>query len=304
VEKHEIVIETGEARWRAVREEVRRLGSPAERERSGRFLVEGLRLHERAVRAGAAIHTVLISESAARDDDPRWQALRSGLAQAGTAVTAAPDRVLAELVGGRKTGPVLGIVARSEPASLADLPSSRPGRPPLLLVADNVEDPGNVGAMIRTALAAGAAGFAAVGISDPYHPRAVRTSMGSLFRIPVKMFQAASEAVAACREAGLVTLGAVSDGGERPDRVRSALQDRGAAVFMGSEAFGLDAGTLDRLDRKVTIPMVSEIDSYSVNAAAAILLYALTEGRNAAAGPGGDTGVAPGPLDMPEGTDE
>jgi TrmH family RNA methyltransferase len=270
-------------RWRTVLEDVRRLGSTAERKRTRRFVMEGLRLHERAVRSGARIHHVLISETATEDPAVRWQDLREGLKHHDVELVTAPDEVLAELCGGRKTGPVVGIVSRPEHTSVADVlakfmtnatASTSSGRP-LFLVAENVEDPGNVGAMVRTALVAGAAGFAAIGISDPFHPRAVRTSMGSLFRIPVLRFSAAAEMIADCREAGIETVGAVSRGGAPLLDLKHKPREKkkGRAIFLGSEAFGLGAETLHVLDRTVTIAMASEVDSYSVNAAAAILMH-------------------------------
>jgi TrmH family RNA methyltransferase len=222
-----------------------------------------------------------MSESAARDDTGRWREIRSELQRLDVETVIAPDDVLAELTGGRKNGPVVGIVSRPEPVSMAGLMANTAANStagatkclPLFLVADNVEDPGNVGAMIRTALAAGATGFAAVGISDPFHPRAVRTSMGSLFRIPVQCFASAKEAIDYFHAAGLEAVGAVSTAGVPLTELHFRPKQKGRAIFLGSEAFGLGEGTLERLDWMVTIPMASEVDSYSVNAAAAILMH-------------------------------
>jgi TrmH family RNA methyltransferase len=148
----------------------------------------------------------------------------------------------------------------------------------ILLVALDVEDPGNVGALVRTALASGAAGFIAVGVSDPHHPKAVRTSMGSLFKIPVLSYPAYGPLMEELRSAGARSFGAVSSGGIPLPEIDTA--GNAVALFMGGEAFGLPEAVVSQLDTLVTVPMVSEVDSYSVNAAAAIILYELVARRN------------------------
>ncbi len=140
-----------------------------------------------------------------------------------------------------------------------------------------MEDPGNVGALTRTALASGATALIAAGISDPYHPRAVRTSMGSLFRIPILRVQSGKALLDELRTLGVVTIGMVTGGGTPLPRVD--LRDTPTALFVGREAFGLDGSTIDSLDHLVSIPMASAVDSYSVNAAAAIALYELIARR-------------------------
>jgi tRNA G18 (ribose-2'-O)-methylase SpoU len=97
--------------------------------------------------------------------------------------------------------------------------------------------------------------------------------MGSLFRLPLAFFEDAAEVESELRAAGVRTVGATTQGGR--SLPRADLSQRRLALFVGSEAFGLPPALLERLDDRVTIPMGSSIDSYSVNAAAAILLYAI-----------------------------
>jgi TrmH family RNA methyltransferase len=141
------------------------------------------------------------------------------------------------------------------------------------VVGWNLSDPGNTGAVIRTSLAAGAAGFVAVGDTDPWHPKAVRTSMGSLFALPVRTVEHDSEWLRACRTHGVEIFATDCREGEPLPGARP----RGGrlALVLGSEAFGLPEDVLARVDRRVTIPMPAGVDSYSVNAAAAILAYTL-----------------------------
>jgi TrmH family RNA methyltransferase len=112
-----------------------------------------------------------------------------------------------------------------------------------------------------------------VGATGAFHPKAIRTSMGSLFRMKVLEYATLEPLVQALRAAGIRTLGAVSRNG-------TPLPELGArtgplAVVFGSEAFGLSAEECRQLDELVTIPMRTGVDSFSVNAAAAMFLYEL-----------------------------
>jgi TrmH family RNA methyltransferase len=134
----------------------------------------------------------------------------------------------------------------------------------------DVVDPGNVGGMMRTAHALGADLLVTVGGSDPYHPRAVRTSMGSIFKLPL-VTTTQPALLTALRAASIQTIGTVAESGIALPAFRQAAG--GTAVFMGSEYFGLPENLANQLDVLVSIPMSSGIDSFSVNAAAAIVLY-------------------------------
>ena len=125
--------------------------------------------------------------------------------------------------------------------------------------------------------AGGAAAVVSVGAGDPFHPRSVRTSMGSLFKLPTLRFDTSREAIAALDRLGACKIGAVSSGGSPLPRLDPG--DGPIAVIVGSEAFGLEPRLANTLDERVTIPMREGVDSYSVNAAAAILLYELGHRR-------------------------
>jgi TrmH family RNA methyltransferase len=151
----------------------------------------------------------------------------------------------------------------------------RPEGKTLWMVGWNLSDPGNTGAVIRSALAAGATGFIAVGTTDPWHPKSVRTSMGSLFKLPIRRVASDDEWLEVCERHGVETLGTVCRDAESLAGFRVS-GDR-MALVLGSEAFGLPEDVVDRLDRRVTIPMPDGVDSYSINAAAAVLAYTLMQ---------------------------
>lgn len=260
---------TKQETWRGLVEALRRTATRRGREQSGRFSIEGIRLHERALRAGMAPPRVLAGAGLAAAADARVQALLDGLRQAGSAIVVAPDAVLAGLTGGRGLGALLGLLPLPEGPTLAAVCAGV--ERPLLLVAADVVDPGNVGALLRTAHAGGATALVAVGVSDPYHPRAAQTSRGSLFRLPVVRAAGVAALQAELRALDVRGVGTAVVGGTPLPRV--AFPNTGLAVFMGNEYEGLPPAALHGLDIRVTIPMTAGVDSYAVNAAAAVVLY-------------------------------
>jgi RNA methyltransferase, TrmH family len=159
-------------------------------------------------------------------------------------------------------------IARIREASTADAVSSarRSGWP--LVVLDRVQDPGNVGAICRTAAAAGAPALAVLsGCADPYGAKAVRASVGNVFRLVV------AQATWAGLE-GLDGFGAAATGGTP---LSAAPVDNAGMIVFGSEAHGLSRDDLEL----VTIPVRNGVESLNVAAAAAVILFEI--GRRKAA---------------------
>ena len=256
--------------WQSIRTMIERTTTAKGRAASGCFSIEGTRLHERALRAGVLPEAVLVGKAVWQNPGERETAVFHQLTQHNIPIHPIPDDEMARLTQGRQLGGLLGLVPLPKPIELAEWLAAHPA--PTLLVAVDVVDPGNVGGMMRTAHALGADLFIAAGGSDPYHPRAVRTSMGSLFKLPLVTLSLA-ELFAALRPFPIQTIGTVAENGVAlPEFVWGM---GGTAVFMGSEYFGLPDEVIRQLDALVTIPMTPGIDSFSVNAAAAIVLYEL-----------------------------
>lgn len=251
-----------EQSWSSVAVDVRRAMTTKGRRQLGRIVVEGERLLWRAIRAGYPPRQLLIADSLYRTADGVHALLEAARAT-GAELYVVPDEVLLHISEGRNSGLLVG---------LCELPTDRQVPQPLgtVLCLVNVEEPGNVGAMIRTALASGANALITVGGCDVFHPKAVRTSLGSVFTLPILRLRDIDEALDATR--GLTRLAAVAQDGKAPWDVPIAGS---AALFMGNEGSGLPESVVRVLDEPVTIPMPEGVDSFSVNAAAAVLLYEL-----------------------------
>lgn len=266
------------ARWRAddwvgALARYERANTPRGRQAAGGVPIEGYRVLERALSAGRRALVVVASDALLAAPTPWFSRLRGRLeADPDAALVAAPPAALDAAVGGRTFGDVVALVDAPAPLDLDACLATRDG-PVALLVAADVADPGNTGALVRTALAGGARGFVALGGADPFHPKAIRTSMGAVFRLPLAHLATADAPTlrAACDRAAVPLIGLVTDA---PTPLWEAARDAGPpALVVGGEAFGLTADLVALMDALATIPMAPRVDSYSVNAAAAVALY-------------------------------
>jgi len=187
------------------------------------------------------------------------------------ALTAAHPRlvsraVLERLADVRTPQHVLAIARRR------DVPVSEIlGRPGVVVFLFGIQDPGNLGAIVRVAEAAGCAGvLGAPGTADFFHPRAVRASAGSVLRMPVSGPVSFESFAADAQAAGRPICGAVSSGGE--NAFVAPLQSR-CVLAIGGEGGGLPADADRYFERKLTIPMREPVDSLNAAVATALLLY-------------------------------
>jgi len=150
--------------------------------------------------------------------------------------------------------------------------------PQLLIVADGLQDPGNIGAIIRTAEAAGATGLVATtGTVSPYNPKALRASMGSALRLPIAVSQSPEAIIRACSECGVSILASSPLWPEAPRPKSIAYTDAdfrpGVILVMGSESGGIPSRPLADAGKFVHIPMAPSVESLNVASSTAILLY-------------------------------
>ncbi|HTY43391.1 MAG TPA: RNA methyltransferase [Thermoanaerobaculia bacterium] len=177
------------------------------------------------------------------------------------------SRTVLERLADARTPQHLLAVARRRDVPVADIL----GRPGPVVFVFGIQDPGNLGAIVRVCEAAGGAGvLGAPGTADFFHPRAVRASAGSVLRIPVSGRVSFEPFAADAKAAGRPICGAVSQDGEN---AFAAPLDPRAVLVVGAEGGGLPAGAYRYLDRRLTIPMAAPVDSLNAAVATALLLY-------------------------------
>ena len=235
------------------------------------LLLDGPHLLSEARRSG------LVVESAAFEqdifDDPSVRELADELAAGGADVLVVSRKTLASMSPVKTPAGAVGIVRRS----LASLVDVLRAANPLVVVAHDVQDPGNVGGIVRTAEAAGATGFVATPSSaDPLGWKALRGSMGSALRLPIARAEMA-ETMGALRALGIGTTALVARDGVP---LFSTDFTAPVALLLGSEGAGLPGEILQQVDRRVSIPMAGAVESLNVGVAAALVLYEAFRQRN------------------------
>lgn len=259
---------------------VRDLQRRKARGRRGLALIEGVRLVEEALAAGLPFRGALVAPDLTRTT--RGTALLAELARHAVPVEELGLRSFEQLAD---TDTPQGVIAVIEPRRWR-APDLALGPQAVVLVIDGVQDSGNVGTLIRTAHALGAAGTIVLrGTADPTSPKALRGAMGATFRHPVVAFDDAGFITWA--RSNNVTLWATAADGEP---LHQALRKRGpreakggaegpVAVIVGNEGAGIRPQLNAVAAQRVAIPLAPGAESLNVAVAAGILLYEVTRGR-------------------------
>jgi RNA methyltransferase, TrmH family len=251
-----------EGRHNAMVKDLRRAFSRGELTSDGYCAIEGFRILEEAIRSGLRFRAVFFSESAV----VRAEKL---LSQVGGQVETLllPDKLFASAVPSDAPQGVAAL-ARWKEFSLEDMPArSKVG--PLLVIA-GVQDPGNLGTILRSAEAFGAGGvLLGEGTVSPFNPKVVRASAGSVFRLPVarvKLF----DVLGLMKKHGLRLVATASHEGTALDQAKLSGP---LAIFVGSEGAGLSRDLIKEMDEIVAIPQAPPVESLNVGVAASIVLY-------------------------------
>jgi TrmH family RNA methyltransferase len=243
---------------------IRDLGRRRGRERRGLALAEGVRLVEEALASGITIRGAAVSP--ALEGTTRGVALKARLVAQGVRIEEVTPAELEELAD---TDHPQGIVAVVEPRAwtLADLTIAPES---VVLVLDGVQDPGNVGTMLRTAHALGSVGVVALrGTADLTNPKVLRGSMGAAFRLPAVAADEDAFLVWAA-EQGMTIWAAAADG---TPFARSGTRAGPIALVVGNEGAGVSPGIARAAAHRVAIPLRPDAESLNVAVAAGILLY-------------------------------
>lgn len=233
------------------------------------FVVEGPRLLVEALRANVALDSVLVEEGTPRDAE-----LSALLHERGLTVVEVTRSVLE--VATDAVSPQGTVALAQVPAwSVEDVFGS--AETPLLLVAAGVQNPGNLGSLVRSAEAFGADGVIALaGSAQPFRPAVVRGAMGSTFRMPTLHGWSNDQLCEQLARRHVTSIALVPRDGEPLDEASLAGP---IALVVGSEAHGIDASLVERCTRLVSIPQSATVESLSVSNAAAIALYELMRRR-------------------------
>jgi TrmH family RNA methyltransferase len=261
-----------------------------------RLLLDGAHLVREAAEAGLEYEVVCVASSHV---DRRTEAgdLAMALDDRGVNVAVMPDKLFTAISPVRTPSGIVAIAKRRGPAPRAsDIVSSRTA---IVLVGVDIQEPGNVGALLRVTEAAGGGGVLLTGQSaSPFSWKALRGSMGSGLRLPVLHDPSPASVFETLRARQVGTVAAVARGGLAPDAV--AWPGR-VALVVGGEGPGLSSDIVARCDQRVTIPMAPPVESLNVTVAAAILLYGARRQRESMQDGAVGRGVSPAADDTERG---
>jgi len=244
----------------------RRLTSPRVRRETGRFLAEGAQ----AVREALARPDTVLGLFATADGLVRNQELLRFAN--GVSVDEMSEKAASSL---SETVTPQGLIAVCRQVDVP-IETVLAAHPRLVAVLVDASDPGNAGAILRTADAAGADAVIFAGDSvDPYNGKAVRASAGSLFHLKVTIGIDTDDVLPRLRQAGLVTLATTGAGAADLDELADSGRLSGpSAWFFGNEAHGLPLALIKATDESVRVPIYGGAESLNLAAAAAVCLYA------------------------------
>ena len=231
----------------------------------GMLLLDGVHLVEDGLASGVVIEHAAIDVGAiGREDIKR---LVKALHAKGIDTVTATAPVMGALSPVHSPTGIVAIALRPE----WDIDDFYKGSAPLVVVANDVQDPGNLGAIVRVAEAGGASSVLAAGASaDPFGWKALRGSMGSALRFPVDRVEDASQVVAEARKRGCRILVTVPRDGRSLFDVNLKLA---TAILIGGEGPGLPEALIKSADERVTIPMQSPVESLNAAVTAALVVY-------------------------------
>lgn len=252
--------------------ELRQLRSRQERERTGTFYVEGNRIVAQALASSYEITMGVIAPDLLQGEHANTTA--AALRASGATIIEL-DRAAFESISFKENLQGIGAVVRSRITALAsvDLTSASSW-----VALDNVGNSGNLGAILRTCDAIGCGGIILLGhTTDPYHPAAVRASMGAVFA--QQLVRAEWDDFSAWKAANGCEV--VGTSGEADQEYRELEYPRPCILLMGSERLGLTEKQQGACDRVVRIPMIGTGDSLNLGVATSIVLYEMFQQHRA-----------------------
>ena len=243
-------------------------------EREGIFIAEGEKVVKSMVEAGCRIESCLTASGATT----RYKLLLTAIAKRGAHVYAAADKLIEEIIGFRFHKGIMAVGYCPKKITISDA-FKIPKRPLLLVALDAVNDPQNVGLIARNAAAFGVGALIVDDASyDPYYRKAVRVSMGAIFRLPVCYEKDLASSLLSIKKKYDTRIVAATPGRGAIDISEVKLSGNICFVF-GNEDKGVSRPVLNIADVKVRIPISNTIDSLNVASASAVCLYEASRRR-------------------------
>ncbi len=239
------------------------------------YVAEGMRLIGEALLSGVDLHSVYVSSELLEQE-----AGNGVLAQvlSGRVVYEVPGSVFRKMSNTDSPQGILALVRMPDwtwedccRRVRSGVKGKGGGLPPLTVMVDGLQDPGNLGTIIRAAEALSAGGvILGDGSADPFNPKTVRATMGSIFRLPVCYNQSLPDLIPVIRERGFQVVAAVARGGKPIYEVDWSPP---SVLVLGNEGSGISGEVLAITDAHATIPIYGETESLNVGMASSIILY-------------------------------
>lgn len=229
------------------------------------FIVEGSKMYEEL--PTERIESVFVSESFYHNPENR-QLLRKFQYEV------VKDAVFADMSDTKTPQGILAVAGQYRYELKDLLPDNRP---PFLLVLDTIQDPGNLGTMLRTGEAAGITGVIMNQKTvDIYNPKVIRSTMGSLYRVPFYITENLPETLAQVKAKGVTLFAAHLQGKKSYD---ACGYDTGCGFMIGNESNGLPEAVASMADTYIRIPMAGKVESLNAAAAATVLMFEVARQR-------------------------
>lgn len=228
------------------------------RKQKKQFVVEGIKMFSEVPKEN--LKAVYVSESFLRENQEKLQGVR---------FQTVSDSVFKKISDTVTPQGVMAIVTQSE-YSLDNILTRRNKEKSCIVVLDRLQDPGNLGTIVRTGEGAGISGVVmSSDCADIYNPKVIRSTMGSIFRVPFTVVDDLPLAIDTIREAGVTTYAAHLQG----ENYNKGVLGKDIALLIGNEARGLSKEVADKADKLIRIPMEGKVESLNAAVATAILMY-------------------------------
>lgn len=236
------------------------------------FVVEGVRLVEEAVESGWLIETCIYTTESLQQ--MRVREIIAGLESRNCHMMQIPLTLYEKITDTKEPQGIMLIVQKYD-YGLYDVLTS--GQKPFIIVLDELQDPGNVGTIIRTAVAAGCTGVLLTkGCADVFANKAVRSSMGSIFHVPIVEGLTTSEVISFATQHSIEMLATSLESSNVYFKVDF---NKSLAIIFGNEGNGVNSNFLEHAQERLYIPLIGQVESLNVAASAAVILYEVVRQR-------------------------